>query len=73
MMKSITKDDLAHNPAPVWSLFHKTTREWHNELMDKNDGKDLVELRDREMVNEFYLIKRDTWRVLEPLIKLLER
>jgi len=73
MLEINNVDDLAHNPSSVWSLFYKTTREWHEELMEKNDGRDLVELRDRNWCNKFYLIKKDTWDRLEPLIKLYER
>ena len=72
MIEPITVEDLAHNPATIWSLFYKTSKEWHDELMEKNDGKDLVEIRDREWCDKFYLIKKDTWNRLEPLIKLYE-
>ena len=70
--KAITTDDLAFNPHTAWSLFHKTTEEWQEELMNKNDGKDLVEIIDRDMVSDYYLVKRGTWNRLEPLIAAIE-
>ena len=72
LIGAITTDDLAFNPHTAWSLFHKTTEEWHKELMNKNDGKYLVEIIDRDMVDDYYLVKRGTWNRLEPLIAAIE-